>query len=92
MRLARRRSGVGDRATRWCYVALIAGAFVAAVIAAVGGRPWSVLAVGAAVAALAPVRVVLGGAAGPALIPVLGATGRTQMLYGLLFSIGLALG
>ena len=39
-----------------------------------------------------PIRKVLAGASGKDLIPILGATGKTQLLYGVLFSIGLALG
>jgi 1,4-dihydroxy-2-naphthoate octaprenyltransferase len=34
---------------------------------------------------------VLGGATGPALIPVLGATGRVQLVFGALLALGLAL-
>ena len=44
------------------------------------------------VAAVAPVRTVLGGATGPQLIPVLGATGRFQLLTGLGLAVGLAIG
>ncbi len=83
---------LGDRATRWCYVALIAGAFAAVIVSAIVGRPWSLLALVAVVAAIAPATTVLRGASGGALIPVLGATGRTQLAYGVLFSIGLAIG
>lgn len=36
-----------------------------------------------------PIKTVLGGAAGPGLIPVLGATGRVQMVFGALLSAGL---
>ena len=39
--------------------------------------------------AIAPTRVVLGGAKGPALIPVLVATGRLQLGYGLFTTVGL---
>jgi len=35
---------------------------------------------------------VIGGAGGPALIPVLGETGRLQLAWGLLVTIGLAVG
>jgi 1,4-dihydroxy-2-naphthoate octaprenyltransferase len=35
---------------------------------------------------------VLGGARGPALIPVLGATGRLQMAFGLATTVGIVLG
>jgi 1,4-dihydroxy-2-naphthoate octaprenyltransferase len=42
------------------------------------------------VVAAAPVRTVLSGATGRALIPVLGATGRTQLVMGTLLAIGIA--
>ncbi|MEM9747705.1 MAG: 1,4-dihydroxy-2-naphthoate polyprenyltransferase, partial [Actinomycetota bacterium] len=42
--------------------------------------------------AIAPVRSVLGGADGAALIPVLGSTGRVQLVTGLACALGLALG
>jgi 1,4-dihydroxy-2-naphthoate octaprenyltransferase len=37
-----------------------------------------------------PVRAVRSGAAGPALIGALGATGRLQLAFGILLSVGLA--
>jgi 1,4-dihydroxy-2-naphthoate octaprenyltransferase len=42
--------------------------------------------------AAVPVRAVVDRASGPALIAVLGATGRAQLAYGTLFALGLALG
>ncbi len=81
----------GDRRTRWLYQALVLGAFALAVVAAAWRLP-VLLALGAAVFAAAPVNAVRAGARGPALIPVLGATGRLQLVYGLLATVGLALG
>jgi 1,4-dihydroxy-2-naphthoate polyprenyltransferase len=82
---------LGDAWTRRLYTVLVVGAFLAAAIAA-GSRNWSLMAIGALPVAQAPITQVRSGAAGPALIPILGATGKVQLLYGLLFSIGLALG
>jgi 1,4-dihydroxy-2-naphthoate octaprenyltransferase len=82
---------IGDHATRWLYVALVAGALVLAVACALD-RPWSALAVLAGAVAVVPVRRVLSRAAGRDLIPVLGATGRVQLAYGALLTLGLALG
>ena len=83
---------LGDPATRRLYVELVAVAFVLAVVAAVTWR-WPVLiTLAAAVLAVPPARTVLGGARGPALIGVLAGTGRLQLAYGLLATIGLALG
>lgn len=82
---------LGDARTRWFYVVLIAVAFALVVGAAVD-RPAALLGLLALPLAVAPCRAVLGGAAGPALIPVLGATGRVQMAFGLATSVGLAVG
>jgi 1,4-dihydroxy-2-naphthoate polyprenyltransferase len=82
---------VGDRVTRLLYVALVAGAIVLALVCAID-RPWSALALLAAAVAVVPVRRVMAGASGRELIAVLGATGRLQLAYGALMTLGLALG
>jgi 1,4-dihydroxy-2-naphthoate octaprenyltransferase len=82
---------IGDRATRWLYVGLLVGVAVG-VVACAADRPPALLGLVGLLAAIAPVRVVLAGATGPALIPVLGATGRAQLLTGLGLAVGLALG
>ena len=81
---------LGDRDTRSLYAALLIGAFAtAAALAAVRlGALATLLAVPLAVA---PVRTVFGGATGPRLIPVLGATGKVQLAAGALLAVGLAL-
>jgi 1,4-dihydroxy-2-naphthoate octaprenyltransferase len=82
---------LGDRRTRWFYVALVALCFAIAIAAAIWRVP-VVLVVAAVPLAVRPVRAVLGGATGAALIPVLGETGRLQLAWGLLATLGLALG
>jgi 1,4-dihydroxy-2-naphthoate octaprenyltransferase len=82
---------LGDRRTRWLYVSLIGLAFALSVVAAVWRVP-ALLALAALPLAVPPARSVLGGAKGAALIPVLGETGRLQLAWGLLITIGLALG
>lgn len=82
---------LGDRPSRVLYVVLVVGAFVAAALCA-GDRKGALVALVALAVAREPIRHVLDGASGRDLVPVLGATGRTQMVYGLLFSIGLAFG
>ncbi len=82
---------IGDRKTRQLYAGLIVGAFIVAAVSA-GERRWSLLALAALTISREPIQKVLDGATGKDLIPVLGATGRTQLAYGLLFGIGLALG
>jgi 1,4-dihydroxy-2-naphthoate octaprenyltransferase len=80
---------LGDRPTRLMYVALIATAITAAVV--VGGvwRPGAAIAAAAVLLAVAPVRRVRSGATARDLIEVLGMTGRLQMAFGLLATIGL---
>jgi 1,4-dihydroxy-2-naphthoate polyprenyltransferase len=82
---------LGDRRTRWLYVALIALGF-AVVVAAAFARPPVLVALIVILAAVRPVRAVLGGASGRELIPVLGATGQVQLSYAILAAAGLILG
>jgi 1,4-dihydroxy-2-naphthoate octaprenyltransferase len=81
---------LGDRPTRWLYVGLIFVSFLLLFLVAVW-RPWALLGLLIAPLAVPPCRTVLGGAAGPALIPVLGATGRVQIAFGAAVSVGLVL-
>ena len=84
---------LGDRRTRILYTALMFLPFVATpFIAGLSGRPIAAFSLFVVVFVNKPVLQVLQGAKGPALIPVLGATGRVQLLYGLAFSIGLFIG
>jgi 1,4-dihydroxy-2-naphthoate polyprenyltransferase len=83
---------IGDARTRWLYVGLIVGAFALAVVAGVLWRPEALLALLAVGAAVPPVRTVRAGARGGALIAVLVQTGRLQLVYGALATLGLALG
>jgi 1,4-dihydroxy-2-naphthoate octaprenyltransferase len=83
---------LGDRRTRLLYVALLAGAFVAVpLVAGLGGRPLAAVALVVVLLAQRPALSVLTGAAGPALIGVLVATGQVQLAFGVLFAAGLAL-
>ncbi len=84
---------LGDRSTRVLYVVLLLGAFLAVpLVAGLGGRPAAAVALVAVLVAQRPVVAVLSGARGPALVPVLAATGRVQLVFGALFTLGLALG
>jgi 1,4-dihydroxy-2-naphthoate octaprenyltransferase len=82
---------LGDAATRRFYVALIALAAVCALVCAID-RPVAAVGVLMVALAVAPMRSVLGGASGRDLISVLGATGKVQLAYGLLLTVGLAVG
>ncbi len=81
---------LGDQRTRWFYVLLIGAAFVLSAVGAAWRLP-VLLGLVAMPLAIRPVRSVLGGATGAALIPVLGETGTLQLAWGLLVTIGLAL-
>ena len=82
---------LGVQRTRVLYGALLAAAFVAAVAAAVAWRPLLALAIVAVPLAVMPIRRVMGGARGRDLIAVLGETGRLQLAYGALATLGLIL-
>ena len=83
---------IGDAGTRWLYVGLIAAAFALVMVGAVAWRPAALLGLIAIPAAIPPIGTVRGGAKGPALIAVLGETGRLQLAFGLLTTVGLSLG
>jgi 1,4-dihydroxy-2-naphthoate octaprenyltransferase len=83
---------IGDRRTRLLYVAMLVAAFALVVAIALASRPWAVVALAGALVAAAPVRAVISGAQGGALISVLGGTGRAQLVTGLLAALGIALG
>jgi len=82
---------LGDGRTRTMYTVLVGGAFVIAVVAAVVWRPLTAIAAVAIPLAIVPIRLVRSGANGRDLIAVLGATGKVQLAFGLLTTIGLIL-
>ncbi|HEY8060208.1 MAG TPA: 1,4-dihydroxy-2-naphthoate polyprenyltransferase [Acidimicrobiales bacterium] len=83
---------LGDRTTRIMYVTMIVDVFLLVIVLAVTARTPALLALLGIVFAIPPLRRVLAGAKGPDLIPVLGATGKAQLVTGLLLALGLALG
>jgi 1,4-dihydroxy-2-naphthoate polyprenyltransferase len=80
---------LGDAPTRAVYIALTAGAFAALPFLALR-REWALLAFLALPLAARPLRAMAAGAAGRALVPVLGDTGRLQLVFGVLLALGLA--
>jgi 1,4-dihydroxy-2-naphthoate octaprenyltransferase len=81
---------LGDQRTRVLYVVLMVVPFLALpFMAGLGRRPLAVLAFAVIFVAQKPVLIVLQQAKGLALIPVLGGTGRVQLIYGLLLASGL---
>lgn len=83
---------LGAPATRRLYAGLIVGAAaVIAVVALATGRLAIALGALGPLGGIGAVRAVLAGATGPALIPVLGRTGRTQLVTGFLLTTGVLL-
>jgi len=60
------------------------------VVMALQGRPGAALGLVGIVVAVPAIKAISNGAVGKALIPVLGATGRVQLVTGLLAAIGIA--
>ena len=84
---------LGDQATRVMFLGMLATALICVlVVSFVFGRPWGALGALGIVPAVPAIRVVARGARGAELIAVLAATGRTQLITGSLFALGLALG
>ena len=79
---------LGDRRTRWLYVTLLA-AGVTAPLNMARAEPRALVALVALPLAVRAALRVLRGASGPALIPVLGETGRVQLAFGILLAAGL---
>lgn len=81
---------LGDQRTRALYIGCIAVPFCVALVLA-PTRPLTLLALAALPLALAPVRQVRDGATGRSLIVALGQTGRLELAYGALLTLGLAI-
>jgi 1,4-dihydroxy-2-naphthoate polyprenyltransferase len=81
---------LGDRRTRLLYVDCVLLPFCVA-IALAPVSPLSLIALAALPFAVTPVRGVLQGAAGRGLIAALGQTGRLQLAFGALLTVGLAI-
>ncbi len=82
---------LGEAGTRRLYAAMLVAAFAVA-LALVAVSWWVPLVLLAAPLAVPPLRRVLGGQTGRDLVLGLGETGRLQMAFGALFSLGLLLG
>ena len=82
---------LGAGRTRALYVLLVGGAAVATVAVGVATAPQALAGLGFLAVALRPVRVVLGGAQGRELVPVLQQTGAALLTWAVLLSAGLLL-
>ena len=81
---------LGDQRTRALYIGCILVPFCVALVLA-PARPLTLLALAALPLAFAPVRQVRAGATGRRLIIALGQTGRLELAYGALLTLGLAI-
>lgn len=81
---------LGDRGTRRLYVGLMVLPYPLLVVLGVA-RPAVLVAALTIASAWPPVTSVIAGARGRELIDVLGGTGRTQLVFGVLLSVGLAI-
>jgi 1,4-dihydroxy-2-naphthoate octaprenyltransferase len=79
---------IGDRNARMMYVALLALAHLAAIATLI---PAALLTILALPMSIAISRQVLSGISGKDLIPVLGRTGKLQMVFSILLAIGLGI-
>lgn len=80
---------LGDRGTRWFYVALLAVAVLGVAVVAALTSPWALLALVFVPVIVPAVRRMLTGATGPALIGVLKATGIAEILAATAMLLGL---
>jgi 1,4-dihydroxy-2-naphthoate polyprenyltransferase len=83
---------MGDRKTRLVYLACLVEPFIITIVLAVGWNTWAtLLGLVALPTLISPIRSIRGGAAGRDLIPVLGATGKSQLFFGMMLAIGIAI-
>jgi 1,4-dihydroxy-2-naphthoate octaprenyltransferase len=82
---------LGDRRTRHLYAALVAAAAAAVVVVAALTTWWALVGLGFLALAVRGLRIVLGGATGPGLIPVLQNTGVAEVAWAALVTAALTL-
>jgi len=83
---------IGDRASRLLYTGFVILAFILVVALALAWTPWALLGLAGVAFAVAPVRIVVSGAGGMSLIPVLKFTGFAELAMGVGLLLGTALG
>lgn len=82
---------LGAERTRGLYALLVLAAALAVVAVAAATTWWALVGLGFLLRMAPPVRTVLGGAVGPALVPVLQQTGVGQLLWSVLVAVPLLL-
>ena len=80
---------LGEERTRGLYALLVGAAGVAVVGVAASTTWWALVGLVFLARCIAPVRTVLGGAAGPSLVPVLGATGAAELIWSVAVAVPL---
>ena len=83
---------IGDQRTRALYIFSIISAFAVPAVLVIPFGPWALLGYAAFPWAFLPIKLARRGARGPALIPVLKATGNLLLIYGVMLGLGLGLG
>jgi 1,4-dihydroxy-2-naphthoate octaprenyltransferase len=81
---------LGDRGTRAFYLGLLAVS-LACLGGVAGTHPWVFLGLAAYGLMLKPIRVLLSGATGRSLVPVLAATGIFELAYAVLLGLGIVI-
>ena len=82
---------LGEDRTRGLYLLLVVAAAAAVVAVAAATTWWALVGLGFLIRAAPAVRLVMGGASGPALVPVLAATGVAEIFWAVLVSAPLLL-
>jgi 1,4-dihydroxy-2-naphthoate polyprenyltransferase len=82
---------LGDRNTRYFFVALFVLAAGAVVVTAAMSQVWALLGLLGIVSGVPALKSVVQGASKSDLIAVLGIVGRTQLIFGVAFSVGIFL-
>jgi 1,4-dihydroxy-2-naphthoate octaprenyltransferase len=80
---------LGEPLSRKVFALTVGSAYLAVLVIGIR-HPWSLLALLSLPLAVPPVRQVLDGASGRALIAVLGGTARVEIVYAVLLAVGLA--
>lgn len=81
---------IGDERTRLLFAALVTGALAVPILLVPATSLWVAATAATGVLAIVPLRIVLGGAMGPALIPALKHTGQLLLAYGVVLGALLA--
>jgi 1,4-dihydroxy-2-naphthoate octaprenyltransferase len=82
---------IGDQRTRTLYVFSVISAFVVPAVLVIPFGPWALLGYAAIPWMFLPIKLIRRGARGPALIPVLKATGILLLVYGVMLGLGLSI-